>query len=170
MTSMRRIALVFGIIVCCVSCDQVSKRAAAIALEGRPSVSLVCDTIRFSYDENAGAFLSLGESLPPRLRLCLFLLFPAIAITGVLIFAVRHRAPDWLEVAALSLLAAGGLGNLVDRALYGVVRDFMNVGIGSLRTGVFNLADVTITAGVLLLLARHYVVRRSRPTTRQLLQ
>src|SRR5262245_11744160 len=133
-TTMRRIALISAIVVSCVSCDQVSKKAAAVALEGRPTVSLVCDTIRLSYDENAGAFLSLGEGLPPRLRLCLFLLFPAVTTTGILIFAVRHRSPDWMEVAALSLLAAGGLGNMVDRALYGVVRDFMNVGIGSLRT------------------------------------
>ena len=164
MRLMRRIVLISGIVISCVSCDQVSKRAATVALEGRPPVSLVCDTIRFSYDENAGAFLSLGEGLPRQLRIWVFLLLPALGVAGILILALRHRSPDWLEIVALSLLAAGGLGNMVDRILYGVVRDFMNVGIGSLRTGVFNLADVSITGGVVLLLARYYATRRPAPS------
>jgi signal peptidase II len=123
----------------------------------------VCDTIRLSYAENAGAFLSLGEGLPRQARFWIFLLFPAMALSGLLVVALRHHLPGRLEVVALSLLVAGGMGNMVDRLLYGVVRDFLNVGIGSLRTGVFNVADVSIMVGAtLLLLARFCAVRIQR--------
>jgi signal peptidase II len=62
---------------------------------------------------------------------------------------------DRLELVptiALSLLAGGGIGNLIDRiANDGAVTDFVRIGIGPLRTGIFNLADVAIVVGVLVL-------------------
>jgi len=53
----------------------------------------------------------------------------------------------------MALFVAGGASNLIDRVTYGMVIDFMNVGIGSLRTGIFNVADMAIMlgAGILLL-------------------
>lgn len=55
-------------------------------------------------------------------------------------------------VVAWSLVLSGGLGNLVDRIINdGRMIDFMNIGIGSLRTGIFNVADVYITVGVVVL-------------------
>ena len=55
--------------------------------------------------------------------------------------------------AFLSLGAGGGLSNWLDRLLHGgAVTDFVSLGLGPLRTGVFNLADVFIVAGVALLL------------------
>lgn len=55
-------------------------------------------------------------------------------------------------VVAWSLVLSGGLGNLVDLIINdGRVIDFMNIGIGSLRTGIFNVADVCITVGVVVL-------------------
>jgi signal peptidase II len=53
----------------------------------------------------------------------------------------------------LALVAGGGISNLIDRLLYnGRVTDFLNVGIGGVRTGIFNVADMAIMAGALLLL------------------
>ncbi|MBK8276302.1 MAG: signal peptidase II [Nitrospira sp.] len=61
--------------------------------------------------------------------------------------------PMFLDtVVAWSLVLSGGLGNLVDRIINdGRVIDFMNIGIGSLRAGIFNVADVYITVGVVVL-------------------
>lgn len=67
----------------------------------------------------------------------------------VLFIAKQMPRPS---VTAWSLVLSGGIGNLLDRLLHdGGVIDFMNVGIGSLRTGIFNVADVCITIGVSLL-------------------
>jgi len=62
----------------------------------------------------------------------------------------RHCPPT--QRLALGLLWAGGVSNLVDRVLHGSVVDFMNIGVGWLRTGIFNVADMAITIGVLLIL------------------
>ena len=57
-----------------------------------------------------------------------------------------------LSAVAWSLVLSGGIGNLLDRLFHeGRVIDFMNIGIGSLRTGIFNVADVCITIGISLL-------------------
>src|SRR5947199_5008520 len=63
---------------------------------------------------------------------------------------VASKLPG-VKVLAFSLVVGGGLSNLLDRVAYGgYVVDFINLGIGSLRTGIFNAADVAITVGVLL--------------------
>jgi signal peptidase II len=50
------------------------------------------------------------------------------------------------------LFLAGGASNLLDRIMHGTVVDFMNVGVGSLRTGIFNVADVALMIGVALMI------------------
>jgi signal peptidase II len=56
----------------------------------------------------------------------------------------------------VALFVAGGASNLVDRIAHGVVIDFMNVGIGPLRTGIFNVADVAIMLGAGILMFEGY--------------
>ena len=68
----------------------------------------------------------------------------------VVVLFVQPMSLD--TVVARSLVLSGGLGNLVDRIINdGRVIDFMNIGIGSLRAGIFNVADVYITVGVVVL-------------------
>jgi len=80
-----------------------------------------------------------------------------IVLGVALLFVVRrirqaHDLPLTVPVWGALMLAAGGVGNLID-CFYrdGAVVDFMNAGIGSLRTGIFNVADVQIMAGAVLL-------------------
>jgi signal peptidase II len=63
-------------------------------------------------------------------------------------FVLFSREMDRFSVVAAALIIGGGFSNLLDR-LYndGLVVDFMNAGIGPVRTGIFNLADVAIMAG-----------------------
>jgi len=101
--------------------------------------------------ENQGAFLSLGASLPPVVRTGIFVLAVAAILVVLMIYVVRSPGVARAELWATSLFVGGGLGNLVDRIWLGYVRDFANVGIGSLRTGVFNVADMAISTGAVLL-------------------
>jgi len=65
-----------------------------------------------------------------------------------------HRGSHVQQIGS-ALIVGGGVGNLIDRLVHhGCVVDFIHLAIGPVRTGVFNLADVTITGGVLLLVAR----------------
>jgi len=133
-------------------CDRVTKRLAALELAGTAGESFLADTVRLEYAENRGAFLSVGAGLPASLRTGLFTVATGIVLVGGLFVAVRY---EWsgLPLAGLALVFAGGASNVFDRLLRGSVIDFMNVGLGPLRTGIFNVADVAILAGVAMLIA-----------------
>jgi signal peptidase II len=151
MSRLNRSVLVLLLLIFLVGCDQLTKEAAHQLLALQPPHSWFHDTIRLQYAENPGAFLSIGGGFSERLRVLLFQVFPALcllALTVVLFVQSMPRA----TVVAWSLVLSGGLGNLVDRIMNdGRVIDFMNIGIGSLRTGIFNVADVCITVGVVVL-------------------
>ena len=73
----------------------------------------------------------------------------------------RQRASVW-HAAALALFIAGGASNWFDRVSAGRVVDFMNVGIGWLRTGIFNVADVAIMLGAALFVLAELRFRRAQ--------
>ena len=153
MKSIPRFIVVMLTLSCCVGCDQVSKSAARSMLHTGVTESLFADSLRFQLTENPGSFLSLGAALPEHLRFILFTAAVAVILAGLVGAALFARRLGTALFVALALLAGGGISNLIDRLLYdGRVTDFLNVGIGSLRTGIFNLADMAIMAGALLLI------------------
>lgn len=130
--------------------DQVTKRIAALYLAGRPRQTFLGDTFRLDYAENVGAFLGLGTNLPPVVRSLIFIGgVAAILVTVAMMLRRGHWNP--LPRLGLWLVLAGGVSNLVDRIIRGSVIDFMNMGIGSLRTGIFNVADMALMAGLAML-------------------
>ncbi len=151
MPRFKRSLLVFLLLILCVGCDQLTKEAACQYLALQPPQSWFHDTVRLQYAENTGAFLSLGGDLSEGVRVFLFQVFPAVCL--VVLAIVLFAQPIPLPTAiAWSFMLSGGLGNLLDRIMNdGRVIDFMNLGIGPLRTGIFNVADVCITIGVSLL-------------------
>lgn len=59
--------------------------------------------------------------------------------------------------ASLTYILAGGIGNLIDRVSNdGLVTDFLNVGVGPFRTGIFNFADVGVMFGAFVLVVCLY--------------
>lgn len=150
MTRTRLLLLV--LVLGCAGCDQVSKRVAiALLPEGR-RISLLADTVRLEHARNAGGFLGAGAGLGEGARGALFLWGVTLVTLAALVAALSLRFPAGQSVG-LALVAGGGLGNLIDRvATGGWVVDFMNVGVGPVRTGIFNVADVAIMAGIGLLL------------------
>ena len=80
-----------------------------------------------------------------------------IVVAGVLL---RRRDLRRTTFLALTLVLAGGLGNLFDRLKAGFVVDFLVIDLGPVQTGVFNVADVAITGGVALLLLADFVSRK----------
>lgn len=137
------------VLVGCVGCDHATKRAAEAWLAGTGGVALAGDAVQFQLASNPGAFLSLGAGLPEPVRQLLLLFMVPLLIGLVCLFFARHTRvtrPQWI---ALALVAGGGLGNWLDRVLHdGAVTDFVSLGFGPLRTGIFNLADLAVVAGV----------------------
>lgn len=141
------------VFVVCLVADQLTKFGAKYQLPHSYMLSYFGDTVRLGYTENQGGFLSLGASLGETWRLYLFVVAVSVLLLAVgayLVFASYIRPT---LAVALSLLFSGGVSNLIDRIfLDGRVVDFLNVGIGALRTGVFNVADMAITAAALVIL------------------
>jgi signal peptidase II len=153
MKKLPRTILVLLIIFTCVGCDQATKLVAKRYLQPDGLLSLAGDTLRLQYAENSGAFLSLGSSLPDPWRHLLFTVLVGIFLLGLLVYTLCSRELTPFMAACLSSICAGGLSNLVDRIAYdGRVIDFLNMGFGPLRTGIFNVADMAITFGALFML------------------
>jgi signal peptidase II len=132
-----------------IGCDRVTKHLAETTLTGTPRQSFISDTIRLEYVENTGAFLSLGADWPPAIRTAVFGIGNGLLLLLVIVVAIRRRWPP-LALLGMAFFVAGGSSNLLDRLTRGSVIDFMNVGLGSLRTGIFNIADVAVMLGAAL--------------------
>ena len=145
-----------------IGCDQVSKRVATTHLMGAGRQSFLGDTVRLEYAQNPGGFLSLGSGLPRWARTGLFTVGTGIILALCAVAAVRlQRDCAGLPQMGLFLVIGGGVSNLIDRIRHGVVIDFLNVGIGSLRTGIFNVADMAVMLGIALLVL--FGTRRMEP-------
>lgn len=142
------------ICVPCVGLDQFTKMQATAHLMGRPAMSFWDDTFRLQYAVNPGAWGSLGSQLPDPIRKLVFTIGVGLILAVLMGYIIRTAQPRIVTIA-LSLVLAGGLGNLIDRALYGQVVDFMYMGLKSIswmHTNIFNVADVAIMIGGGLLL------------------
>jgi signal peptidase II len=111
------------------------------------------DVVRFEYTENVGAFMGLGTRLPEGIRTSLLVATVSVSLVVASAFAIGARSIDRFQFIGLALIVSGGIGNLIDRLSNdGAVVDFVSVGAGRLRTGVFNVADVAVTTGVIVIL------------------
>jgi signal peptidase II len=132
-----------------IGCDRVTKHVAAITLADSPSRSYLGDTVRIGYVENEGGFLSVGDDLAPALRVAIFTVATGALLLVLIVVAVRRRLSGW-PALGLALFVAGGMSNWIDRVTQGRVVDFLNVGVGPVRTGVFNVADLAIMVGAVV--------------------
>ena len=163
MNTFRRGVLLCLLLTATAGCDRVTKHYAMTALAGEPSHSYLGDTVRLDYHENPGGFLSAGAGWSASTRAVVFQAANG-AFLLIALFLAFHYKWSRFAAAGLMLFVAGGLSNLIDRVAIGTVIDFMNVGIGPFRTGIFNVADVAIMAGAALLAFEHW---RTRPLREQ---
>jgi signal peptidase II len=146
---MTRLALIAVITFASAGCDQAAKHIARNTLGNPGSISLLNDTVRFELVENRGAFLSLGSDFSESARRFLFVSVASALLAAIAVASAFGPNLGVVHVAGLALVLGGGIGNLIDRLLRdGLVTDFVQIGIGSLRTGIFNLSDLAIVIGV----------------------
>jgi signal peptidase II len=148
----KKFVLPLVVMVLVVLSDRMTKVWAVETLKGYPSQSYLGDSFRIIYAENEGAFLSLGSDLPENVRFWVLAIIPILALGyfGFTLFFNNEVGP-WQRIAFAFIIAGGG-SNIIDRILEGKVVDFLNIGIGDLRSGIFNIADMAIMAGLFLIL------------------
>jgi signal peptidase II len=150
---MKKSAIIFLLLLVCIGCDQSTKYTAKHFLEGKQSLSYLGDTFRLTYTENIGAFLGFGAGVPQKLRFSIFISL-SLMLFGFLFFIVCSKKLTSLTVFSGTLIIGGGFSNLIDRIFNkGSVIDFINIGLGPIRTGIFNLADLAILGGAIMFAA-----------------
>jgi signal peptidase II len=151
--SKYRILWIVIVIALCIGGDQMSKAIARDRLASIPPRTLLNGIIFLGYAENPGAFMGMGSNLAEQTRFVLWTVLVSIILAAALIVVLTTRTLGAIQVIGLSLLIGGGTSNLLDRILNnGLVVDFVSIGIGPLRTGILNLADLAITVGSVMVL------------------
>lgn len=148
--SLNRGLLILGVGLL-VALDQLTKWIARGPLQEQGPFSYFGDWLRFEYVENSGAFLSLGANWPDFLRKGAFQLGVVLTL-GYISWLLYKKHWDARARWGLALVWAGGFGNLIDRVWKDSVTDFVVLGQGWFRTGVFNVADFVIVVGLLFVL------------------
>jgi len=150
--------LALGIVGAVLLLDVLTKLWVVRTFDFHESVPVLGDWVRLTYTHNPGAAFGIHVGEHSRV----FFLTLSLVALGVLGLLYRSTAAgDRLRLIALSLVAGGAIGNILDRIRFerGVV-DFLDVGIGSFRWPVFNLADMAVSSGAILLLISFYAEDR----------
>ena len=149
--------------------DQILKfvMIGPLALQSRREI-VILPQFSLTWAENRGVSMGFLEAGSDTQRWMLVALTAFIAaIVGVWMWREKLRG----DVLALALVLGGALGNIVDRARYGYVVDYADLHFGTFRPFyIFNLADACITFGVLILLARAFLMREKAPQDEQRVQ
>lgn len=166
MTKKTRTSGVILIIFILLIADHLTKLIAIACLKESGQIySFLGDTFRLQYAENTGAFLSLGSSLSPAIRTLVMVGFNTVILGALVCYLFFAKDIQKILLVAFSLIASGGIGNLLDRIFRdGSVVDFMNVGIQfrhfSLRTGIFNIADIAIMLGLFMIVVNELIAMK----------
>lgn len=143
-----------------ISCDQITKDLVRKSVSENERISLIGKHLTLTKVENSGAFLSIGQEWNDIARNFFLIILPSIILLSGLIFIFKSRKINkWMLIGA-SFVIGGGIGNMIDRILHGSVTDFLHLKIGSLQTGIFNMADVSIMIGMAFLIYTSLLRRR----------
>ena len=146
-----------GIIVAIIALDQWSKWAIKTSFNLYQSEPVIQDLLHFTYVTNDG--MAFGLSFPGGKHI---LLVMTILLTGFIIgFLWKERGGHPLVKYGLALILSGAIGNLIDRLLYGKVVDFLDLMIGDFHWYIFNVADSSVTIGMVLFIVHSIIFESS---------
>ncbi|MBO3097167.1 signal peptidase II [Gelidibacter pelagius] len=149
---LSRTLSIIVLIVANIAIDQISKVIVRGKIATNEVIEVIGDTFIMTKVENSGAFLGMGSELSPTLKWILLLILPVIVLGGVLYYIITNKTLDRLSLIAFCCIVGGGIANVFDRFMYGSVTDFFHIDLGGVfRTGIFNVADMSVSFGMILL-------------------
>jgi signal peptidase II len=155
-----RSLLILILVIFNIGLDQISKGIVRETVIPGSRTELLGKQLQLMNVENSGAFLSMGSDSNPPVKLIFLLILPVIVLGIILYYVLTNTTLDRLSIVGFSSIAGGGIANLYDRFLYGSVTDFLFMDFGGVfRTGIFNVADLSVTTGMILLLISSFLNR-----------
>lgn len=132
--------------------DQYTKFLAEKFLATAGEVTYLNSFFKFTFIQNYGGFLGVVNNFSANSRFFLLTICVSVLLLACLLYLLGFTRKTFRYNIPLALVTGGGAGNLLDRLLHsGGVIDFLSVGVGNFRTGIFNLADVSILIGSFIL-------------------
>ena len=141
-----------SLIILSIFFDQYSKFWIRNNIESYNEIELIGSFFTLIRVENSGAFLGMGSELSYIPKLILLIIFPILVLVAVSIYTYVDKKLDNLSLVGFSLIIGGGIANIFDRIVYGSVTDFLYINLGFFKTGIFNIADLSVTTGMILIL------------------
>ena len=149
----KRNLLITIIVFLSIAFDQISKIWVRNNFESYVENSIVGDIFTLIKVENTGAFLGMGSELSETPRILLLIVLPIVVLISITIYTYFDKSLDKISIVGFSLIIGGGIANIFDRIVFGSVTDFLYLNFGSIfKTGIFNIADVSVTTGMILIL------------------
>lgn len=150
----RRSIFIIVTVILTITLDQVSKIMVRTQVAAGSKTEIIGELLSLHNVENTGAFLGMGSDLNPTLKLFLLLILPVIVLGFVLRYLFKDKSLDNWSLFAFASIIGGGIANVYDRFAYGSVTDFLFIKLtDTLRTGIFNFADLSVTTGMIILVA-----------------
>ena len=149
----NRYSLITLIVGLSIAFDQLSKIWVRNNFESYIEKSIIGDVFTLIKVENKGAFLGMGSELSEIPRILLLIVLPIIVLISITLYTYLEKTLDQTSIIGFSLIIGGGIANIFDRIVYGSVTDFLYINLGGIfKTGIFNIADVSVTTGMILIL------------------
>ena len=149
---------IYGLILVIVALDQWSKWAIKTSFNLYQSKPIIQDLLHFTYVTNDG--MAFGLSFPGGKHV---LLIMTILLTGFIVgFLWKEKNGHPLIKYGLALILSGAIGNLIDRLLYGKVVDFLDLMIGNFHWYIFNIADSSVTIGMILFIIHSIYIEQKK--------
>ena len=149
----NRYSLITLIVGLSIAFDQLSKIWVRNNFESYIEKSIIGDVFTLIKVENTGAFLGMGSELSEIPRILLLIVLPIIVLISISLYTYLEKTLDQTSIIGFSLIIGGGIANIFDRIVYGSVTDFLYINLGGIfKTGIFNIADVSVTTGMILIL------------------
>ena len=153
MTKKFRYILISTIVSLSIAFDQFSKVWVRNNFENYSEKNLIGEFFTLIKVENTGAFLGMGSELSEIPRILLLIVLPVVVLISITIYTYIEKTLDKISIIGFSLIIGGGIANIFDRIVYGSVTDFLYINLGGVfKTGIFNIADLSVTTGMILIL------------------
>lgn len=147
-----RNVIIISIIALNIGCDQISKSILRKNVEYYERIHVIDQNLIITKVENKGAFLGMGSNMNSTIRTIFLLVIPSIVMIALLIYVFVNKKLDLKNIIGMCFIIGGGIGNIYDRIIHGSVTDFFHIRIGIFKTGIFNMADVSVMVGTGLIL------------------
>lgn len=148
-----RYLLITILVFLSIALDQISKIWVRNNFENYSEKSIIGDVFTLIKVENTGAFLGMGSELSEIPRILLLIILPVIVLISITLYTFIDKSLDKLSIIGFSLIIGGGIANIFDRIVFGSVTDFLYINLGGIfKTGIFNIADLSVTTGMIIIL------------------